>query len=123
MANKLFLQLVAQYLEGGETRKREVAIKGPHEISLAGSGEASGRYTATTSAAAIPVPSGTVGFAFIENLDPDNFVELGWDDTGFVEADKIPAGCWTIKWLHPSRTWQWQADTASCAMRIAIFPA
>lgn len=122
MANKVYLQAVLQYMGDTDDSKRHVFSSGPHEISLAGFGQASGDYTATTAAAAIPVPSGTVGLAFIRNLSADNYVELGWDDTGFVASDKIPPGEFTFKWLHPSRTWQWKANTASCNMQIAIYP-
>jgi hypothetical protein len=124
MANKVYVQAVIQYLGQTDSAKRPVFIGPPEEISLAGFGEASGGYTATTAAAAIPVPSGTLGLAFIRNLDADNYVQLGWDVAGtFTPSDKIPAGRWTLKWLDPSRTWQWRANTASCNMQIAIYPA
>lgn len=122
MANTLYLQVVLQMLEDGTDAKQLKFIQGPREIVLAGSSEESSRKTVSTTAAALPVPSGTIGLGIVHNLDSTNYIQLGWDDAGFVPSDKIPAGEFCIKWFDPSHTWQWKANTASCDVRIAIYP-
>jgi hypothetical protein len=39
---------------------------------------------------------GTAGFIIAHNLDATNFVEIGYDDTGFVSCTKLKAGEWQL---------------------------
>jgi hypothetical protein len=94
------------------------------QFTQSGEGLASGIQNVGTSAEAIGIGDvGTEGYAVFENLDATNYVEIGWDATGFQEAFKLLPGQFAIVPLAPSRTWQAKANTAAVELFFAILEA
>lgn len=121
MANAIKLTTRLELTRASATQPEQLFTEPVLSFSTAGDGLTSGITTVTTSAANISITyNGTIGLGIVYNLDTTNYIQLGWDDTGFVTADKIPAGKWCVKWFDPSRTWQWQANTASCKVRLIM---
>lgn len=121
MANAVRLTTRLELTRSGAANPELLFTEPVLSWSTAGNGISSGLASVTTSAANITLPyNGTVGLGIVYNLDATNFIQLGWDDTGFVASDKIPAGKWCVKWFDPSRTWQWKADTATCSVRLLM---
>lgn len=54
---------------------------------------------------------GTPGFVWVKNLDSANFVEIGYDDTGFKPTIKLLFGEWNV-FRSAQATLQAKADTA-----------
>ena len=54
----------------------------------------------------------TVGWAYFRNLDSTNFVEIGYDDSGFKDLLKLKAGEWCICRLSQNAPYA-KADTAA----------
>ena len=62
----------------------------------------------------------TPGWARFKNLDDTNFIEIGFDDTGFVTFLKLLAGEET-GWIRLSQAAPYaQADTAACLLEYTI---
>lgn len=94
------------------------------QITQIGEGMSSGIQNIGTSAEAINIGDvATEGIAVFENLDATNFVEIGWDATGFQSAFKLLPGQFAIVPLNPSRTWQAQANTAAVELYSAFCEA
>lgn len=93
-------------------------------FTQSGEGEAGGIQNIGTSAENLNVGDvATEGFAVFKNLDSTNFVEIGWDATGFQSAFKLLAGMLAIVPLNPSRTWQAKADTAAVELFYRVLEA
>jgi len=89
-----------------------------------GEGEAGGIQNIGTSAENLNVGDvATEGFAVFKNLDATNFVEVGWDASGFQSAFKLLAGMIAVVPLNPSRTWQAKADTAAVELFYRVMEA
>lgn len=123
MANTLKQTIIWKMIRQGETRPSPLYLEPERTITISGDVETSGVYDVSTTAAAMPVPSGTIGLGLIENRDATNYIQLGFDDSGFVPTDRIPPGGRCEKWFEPTQTWQWKANTAACKARIIINPA
>jgi hypothetical protein len=61
----------------------------------------------------------TPGYMWVRNLDPTNFVEIGYDDTGFKNVVKLKAGEEALFRLAQT-TPQAQADTAAVRIEYII---
>lgn len=88
MADEITYQVQFSYTKNGRT-----LLDSPGTITsdAAGDGLASGIILATH-AAALAVPLGLVaspGLAVFRNLDDTNYIELGYDSSGFVAVMKI----------------------------------
>lgn len=118
------------------TLSASVVLKRPNSISLtlmqksslsvtqSGEGLTTGIQNVGTSAENIEIGDvGTEGIAMFENLDATNYIEIGWDATGFQSAFKLLAGQFAIVPLNPSRTWQARANTAAVELYYAICEA
>jgi hypothetical protein len=53
------------------------------------------------------------GYMLIHNLDNTNFIEVGYDDSGFKPTVKVPPGEWGVFALAQA-TPQGRANTAAC---------
>jgi hypothetical protein len=103
-----------------------IPILPPQNLTFtqSGEGEAGGIQNIGTSAENLNVGDvATEGFAVFKNLDPTNFVEIGWDATGFQSAFKLLAGMIAVVPLNPSRTWQAKADTAAVELFYRVLEA
>lgn len=61
----------------------------------------------------------TPGYGLFHNLDGTNFVEIGYDDTGFKPTVKIESGEWALFRLAQA-TPQAKADTAACDLEFIL---
>ena len=61
----------------------------------------------------------TVGYCWFKNLDATNFVEVGYDDTGFKNVIKLKAGEEAVVRLGQN-TPQAQADTAGVKLEYIM---
>lgn len=94
---------------------------GQNSITQSTVGAAQGIQTVGTSAENIAGGDvGTPGYLFLKNLDSTNFVEIGVDNTGFVEMGKLTAGQEACFPVADSTTIQLKADTASCKVAFLL---
>jgi len=61
----------------------------------------------------------TVGWCYFKNLDSTNYIEIGFDDTGFVTFLKLKPGEAAICRLSQDVP-QAKADTGACDLEYAI---
>lgn len=121
MANTLRVTASVQYLRDGDTVPLTLMNVPNVGYSITSNLIAGGIQNVGTSAEAISVGEiASEGWACFKNLDATNFVEIGWDATGFQSAFKLLAGQVAIVPLNPSRTWQAKADTAACDLYFQI---
>lgn len=93
-------------------------------LSQSGDAIAGSMQVATTAAANLEIGSvSNPAFAVFWNKDSTNYVSIGWDDTGFVEAVRIPAGWPAIIPLVPSITYQVQSNTANVNLYYQVLEA
>ncbi len=64
----------------------------------------------------------TPGFCLFHNTDATNFVEIGYDDTGFKPTVKVLAGEWALFRLTQAAP-QAKADTASVDLEYYMIEA
>ena len=89
-------------------------------ISTTGDKYISNTQEIATSAEAILLGDiGTPGYMIVHNLDDANFIEIGYDDTGFKPTIKLKSDEWAIFRLTQAVP-QAQADTAACDMEYII---
>ncbi|HAX91569.1 MAG TPA: hypothetical protein DCY07_05085, partial [Rhodospirillaceae bacterium] len=106
------------YNKSGVTFSETVLVD---TFDLTGAGVAAGVLSAATSAAAIPLGGVTTpgGFLLVKNLDATNYIEIGFDSSGFVAIAKLKAGQAA---LIPLKNAPWiQANTAACLCQYRIF--
>jgi len=121
MANTLTLTATALYRRGTETQLLRLLEVSNLERTITSNLIAGTIQNFGTSAENIDVGEMTSeGWAFFINKDATNFIEIGWDATGFQSAFKLLAGDFAIVPLNPSRTWQAKADTAACDLYYQI---
>ena len=65
----------------------------------------------------------TVGFAMFHNTDATNYVEIGYDDTGFKPLIKLLAGEWCGPVRLSQSTPQAQANSAAVDLEYIIVEA
>lgn len=85
-------------------------------------GAVSGIATVGTTAEALSFGDvATLGYAFLQNLDEDNFITFGPDSTGsLVPFGKLKPGEVAMLRLVPGITFKWQADTAACKVSYLV---
>ena len=121
MANTLYLTLNARFLIEGETVPLTLLQVSNDTQSITSNLMAAGIQNIGTSAENLDFGAVTTeGYACFKNLDATNFVEIGWDATGFQSALKLLAGQSAIVPLNPARTWQAKADTAAIDLQFAV---
>lgn len=121
MANTLTLTAAVKFQLDGQALPYELLRINGQQESVTSNLMAGGIQNIGTSAENLNFGEvSTPGYAVFVNLDDTNFVELGWDDTGFVGAVKILKGQFAIIPLNPSRTWQAKADTAACDLYYRV---
>lgn len=121
MANTLTLTATALYQRGSETSQLRLLEVAGLTRSITSNLLVGGIQNIATSAEAIDVGAVTTeGWAFFRNLDSTNYIEIGWDATGFQSAFKLLAGDFAIVPLNSARTWQAQANAAACDLYYQI---
>ena len=76
-----------------------------------------------TSAEAIALGDiGTPGYMIVHNTDPTNYVEIGYDDTGFKPTVKLLAGEWAL-FRHTQATPQAKANSGACVIEYLLIEA
>ena len=124
MANTITINAVAMLQREGQVKFQPLLNATGIRITQSGDAVGGSYMTATTSAANIDVSGVTTPtLGFFENLDATNWVALGWDDTGFVEALRIQPGAVGIVPLSPTRTWQAKSNSASVVLYYQITDA
>lgn len=92
-------------------------------VDVSGDHVASGTQEVGTSAE--PLEKGditTPGWLFIQNLDSTNYIEVGYDDTGFKPTVRVNAGEWAC-FRVTQATPQVKADTGACDVAYWLFEA
>lgn len=98
---------------------------GKIDVALTGTGMASALLTVTESAAlAIPLAGVTSpGLMVLENLDATNYIQLGYDDSGFVAVMRVrPGQLLIVSLIGLMEAPYAQANTANCLSRYTIVP-
>ena len=121
MANEITLAIQIQQTKNG---KSFTDSTGGLSITQTGNSVSSGVILALA-ASAVSLPLGdiaTPGLALVRNLDATNYVELGYDDTGFEAVMKIPAGQAVLVSLDGIMAApQVKANTANALTSFSIF--
>lgn len=121
MANTLTLSASALYRYGTDTTLLRLLEIPSLSRTITSNLISGGIQNIGTSAEAIDVGEMTSeGWAVFVNKDATNYIEIGWDATGFQSAFKLLPGDFAIVPLNPSRTWQAQANTAACNLYYQI---
>jgi len=109
--------ITTTYTKNGVTFS-EAIVGGPE--TLTGGGVQGGVVSVTTSAMAIPLGGVTTpgGLAVFKNLNATNYLEIGFDDSGFVAFAKLlPGQVACIPLVNAP--WA-RANTAACLMQYKI---
>ena len=87
-----------------------------------GDGLASGVVEIGTAAEAVPLGGiATPGFAVFTNLDATNYLEIGYDSSGFVAVMKIPVGASVLINLDGVMAAPWaRSSTAATLLSYTI---
>ena len=121
MPNVLKVTCIAQLIVDGAPAPQIMQQVASAEYSIASNLSAAGVQNIGTSPVNLNFGSVTAeGYAAFTNLDPDNYVQIGWDDGGFQPAMKLlPRGSMWVA-LEPSRTWQAKADTGPVDLQVHV---
>ena len=117
MATQLQTSVTCTYVKSGVS-VQDVIISTTEDLT--GAGRAGDVISATTAAMAIPLGGVTSpgGVAFFKNLNATNYVEIGFDDSGFVSIAKLLPGQIA---LIPLVAAPWvRANTAACLLQYKI---
>jgi hypothetical protein len=121
MANEITLVIQIQQTKNG---KSFADSTGGLSITQTGNSVSSGVILALE-ASAVSLPLGDIaspGLALVRNLDATNYIELGYDDTGFEAVMKIPAGQAVLVSLDGIMAApQVKANTANALTSFSIF--
>lgn len=121
MANTLSLTITGLYQPDGETTQLRLIEIANLTRSITSGLIAGGIQNVGTSAENLAVGEiSSEGWGFFRNMDDTNYVEIGWDATGFQSAFKLLAGDVAVVPLNPARTWQAQANTAAVNLYFQI---
>jgi len=121
MANTLRITAQAQFILDGETLPLTLLQAANESYTVTSNLMASGIQAIGTSAENLDFGSVTTeGYASFKNLDDTNFVQIGWDATGFQAAIKLLPRQVAIVPLEPTRTWQAKADTAGVDLQFSV---
>jgi hypothetical protein len=96
-----------------------------YTVTPTNKGIISGVLSIATSMTAIPIDGLTAaGMAVITNLDTTNYLELGYDSSGFVAVMRIPKGASVVvNFVGLMATPQAKANTAACLLSYTIVDA
>lgn len=120
MANELTINMNASFTKNGATFSR---FPSSFNVTCAGDYVQSGVMLVGTAAEALPLGDvATPGYLLIHNLDATNFIEVGYDDTGFKNVVKVSAGKWGLCEMAQAAP-QVKADTGACKAEYYLFPA
>lgn len=76
----------------------------------------------TADTALVTTGIGTLGYAYIKNLGPTNYVDIGPDSGGsIVPAIRLKAGEQCLLRLVPGVTYRHQANTAAVDLHVVIY--
>jgi len=123
MAGTLAVGVSVQYSNNDAKFDR---VPANFSVVITGDAVASGTQSVTTGAANLEKGGiSTSGYLLIHNLDATNFVEVGYDDTGFKPVVKIKGGAagvgeWAL-FRSAQATLQVKADTATCLVEYYLF--
>lgn len=118
MAGTIRLQVTAT--PQNDDLPQEPAFNAPVDVDQATALITRATRTVPTAAENIPLGSVTTpSMIVIRNLDATNFLDVGFDDSGFVSASTIGPGRVGIVTPPAGKTLQWRADTAP--VRAATF--
>jgi len=118
MATELTCAVTVTYIQDGVSFA-EVLTQDLQDLT--GHGVSRGVASVATAAAALTLAGVTTpgGVALFKNLDATNYLEIGWDDSGFVAAVKLLAGQVA---LIPLVNAPWaKANTGACLLQYTIF--
>jgi len=116
MAGTISVSLTAQYTNGGDS---QLVQPSSTTVTVAGAARVFDVVSVGTSAQALSIPAGTLGFIFAQNLDAANYIELSPDGTTWT--DKLLAG--EFCWKRPdgwTAVWA-KANTAAVLLKYAVF--
>jgi hypothetical protein len=120
MANELTLTFGLAFTKTGATFNRTAFTD---TITVSGSHVAAGTQAVGTSAEALGKGDITTpGYLLIHNMDSTNFVQIGYDDSGFKHVVKVAATEWALFRLSQS-TPQVKADTSGCNIEYWLIEA
>jgi len=119
MANELTLKVFMKFAPG--TIQPPQVAPSSFQIDVTGTDYTMATQNIGTSAEAVAQGDvGTPGYILVHNLDSTNFVEFGYDDSGFKPTVEVPATGWALfKVSTSAATLQAKADTA--AVNIEYF--
>ena len=117
MADEITAQF---YLKFDKTNATPQMSPSSQSVDVTGSNYAQGTQEIGTSAEAIRLGDiGTPGYIMAHNLDSTNYIEIGYDDTGFKPTVKLKPDEWALFRLAPA-TPQAKADTAACDLEYLL---
>jgi len=120
MADELKLRFGADFAKGSAVASMESQTQ---SVTVAGTRYIHTVQTIDTSAEAMTQGDvGTPGYILAHNLDATNYVEIGYDDTGFKPLIRLNAGeraCFRSTQAAP----QAQANTAAVELEFIMFEA
>jgi hypothetical protein len=120
MANELKLRFGADFAKGSAAVAMDVQTQ---NITITGTRYIRNVQTVGTGAEALLLGDlATVGYIIAHNLDATNFVEIGYDDTGFKNMVTLKAGEYA-QFRSSQAAPQARADTASVELEYTIFEA
>jgi hypothetical protein len=117
MADEITAQVRLTFSKGGISLSR-----GPNSFNVDVSGSDAIHATQNIDTTAENIAKGditTPGYMWVKNLDSTNFVEIGYDDTGFKNLIKLKAGEEALFRLTQT-TPQAKADTAAVDIEYMI---
>lgn len=118
MANELTVSVSASLVNGNH---RASFAPGAIQVTQAAQGMHGPVVSVGTSEEDLAVGDvGTLGWLFLRNLDPTNFVTYGPKDTTMKAFGRLEPGEIACLRLEPGITLRWQADTAACKVQVML---
>ena len=117
MANEISYNIFFQVVKGGASISRAT---GSTNVTMTGDHIAAGTQAVGTAAEALEKGDITTpGMLLIHNMDDTNFVQVGYDDTGFKPVVDVRAGEYAMFRLTQAVT-QVKADTGDCIIEYIL---
>ncbi len=121
MANEITLRFHMAHTKTGAGSESWTPAQ--QTVTLTGANYVKRTQEVGTSAEAIAQGEiGTPGYMLVRNLDDTNFVEIGYDDSGFKPTVKLLAGEYAL-FRHTQATPQAKADTAAVDIEYYLLEA
>lgn len=119
MANEIKMEVYLEFDDGGGME----AVKcqpGVVNVDVTGGDYVYRKQNIGTSAENLAQGEiGTPGYMIAHNLDGANYVEIGYDDSGFKPTVRLNAGEWAL-FRHTQATPQAKADTSACDIEYLL---